>query len=232
MEGKDTEIRHNKRTRLLIADDHWVVVEGVKAALEEHREFEVVGTVCTGAEAVEAVQSLKPDIVILDISMPSLNGLEAAREIKKCNHEVKIIIFSMYSDKEYVLALFDTGISGYVLKDGSLSDLVLAAKSVRIGGTYLSPVVQQVIQSRLKSLEQQDKEPPTKLEEGMACLSAREKEVFPLLADGFSAKEIASRLGISPKTAESHKYNIMDKLNVTSVAQLTKIALSRNLIKL
>ncbi len=232
MDGENIDTEPTDKTRVLIADDHWVAVEGIRAALEGLKEFEVVGTASDGIEAIQAVKSLKPDIVILDISMPNLNGVEAACEIKKYSDNIRIIIFSMYSDKEYVLSLFRAGISGYVLKEETLSDLVMAVKSAGAGGTYFSQSIHKAIQSHMESLEVGDRESAQEGGDGMVRLSAREKEVFPLLADGLSAREISKRLGISPKTVESHKYNIMDKLNATSVAQLTKIALRKDLIKL
>jgi DNA-binding NarL/FixJ family response regulator len=170
--------------------------------------------------------------VVTDISMPNLNGIEATYDIKKSNEKIRIVIFSMYSDKEYVLSLFRAGISGYVLKEESVSDLILALKSVKGGGTYFSKVIQKSIRHHMEDLELGDRETAREVEDGLIRLSAREKEVFPLLADGLSAREISKRLGISPKTVESHKYNIMEKLNVTSVAALTKIALRKKLIKL
>jgi len=221
-----------EKTKVLIVDDHWVVVEGIKAALADLEEFQVVGTASDGLEAVQRVKTLKPDIVVMDISMPNLNGIEATYEIKKFNKDIRIAIFSMYPDREYVLSLFRAGISAYVLKEESLSDLILALKSVRGGGTYYSKSVQAVIQEHMQDIELGDRESAREAEDGLIRLSIREKEVFPLLADGLSAREISRRLGISPKTVESHKYNIMEKLNAASIADLTKIALKKNLIKL
>jgi RNA polymerase sigma factor (sigma-70 family) len=232
MEEKRKEPSQHRKTRILIADDHWVVVEGISAALQKHDEFEVVGTASDGLEAIKRVRSLKPDIVIMDISMPNLNGVEAACEIMKFNQEVRIVIFTMYMDKEYVLSLFRAGISGYVLKEETISDLILALKTMIWGGTYYSKSVQKIIQGHVEDLEKQGEVTAREVGNGLVHLSAREKEVFPLLADGLSAREISERLGISPKTVESHKYNIMEKLKVTSVTELTKIALRKNLIKL
>jgi DNA-binding NarL/FixJ family response regulator len=232
MAEKKKETSSGVKTRVLIVDDHWVVVNGIKAALEEHEEFEVAGTASDGLQAVKSVKSLKPDIVIMDISMPNLNGIGATYDIKKFNKNIRIVIFSMFSDKEYVLSLFRAGISGYILKEESVADLILALKSVRGGGTYYSKSIQKTIQEHMEDLELGHRKTAREIEDGLIRLSVREKEVFPLLADGLSAKEIAERLGISPKTAESHKYNIMEKLNATSVADLTKIALKKNLIKL
>lgn len=233
MEQKKTDTSDKDKTKILIVDDHWVVVEGIKGALENHEEFVVVGTAPDGLEAIERVKSLKPDVVILDISMPHLNGVEAALEIKRLDKKVRIVIFSMYSDKEYVLSLFKAGISAYVLKEEPLSNLVLAVKSAKTGGTYYSPAVHMAIREHMDNLEAGVGDAARRSEkDSLTCLSFREKEMFPLLADGLSVREIAKRLGISPKTVESHKYNIMDKLHVTSPIDLTKIALRKNLIKL
>jgi DNA-binding NarL/FixJ family response regulator len=220
------------KTKVLIVDDHWVVVEGINASLKEHGEFEVVGTASDGLEAIQKVKSLKPDIVIMDISMPNLNGIEAVNSIKKINKAIRIVIFSMYSDKEYVLSLFRGGVSGYVLKEEAISDLILALKSVRGGGTYYSQSVQKAIQEHMEDLESGDGKSARGVGNGILNLSVREKEVFPLLADGLTPREISKRLGISSKTVESHKYNIMEKLNAKSVSDLTKIALRKKLIKL
>ena len=232
MSKKKTSMPRNDKTRILIVDDHWVVVEGIKSALDNHGEFEVVGTASDGIEAIKAVKSLGPDIVVMDISMRNMNGIEATYEIKKLNSKIRIIIFSMYSDKEYILSLFTAGISGYVLKEETTSDLILALKSVKGGGTYFSRPVQETIQQRMKDLELGGGRAGLEMDDGLIRLSIREKELFPLLADGLSSREISKRLNISPKTVESHKYNIMDKLNAKSVSDLTKIALRKNLIKL
>ena len=229
---KKTKKSDDGKTRILIADDHSIVVEGIQSALIQHGEFEVVGTASDGLEAVKQVKSLKPDIVIMDISMPNLSGIDAAYDIKKVNKNIRIVIFTMYSDKEYVLSLFRAGISGYVLKEETITDLILALKSVKAGGTYFSKSFHEVIQQHMDELELGDRASAREVEDGIINLSAREKEVFPFLADGMNPRQIAKLLGISPKTVESHKYNIMEKLNVTSVTDLTKIALRKNLIKL
>jgi DNA-binding NarL/FixJ family response regulator len=232
MDQKKTEPSRGGKARVLIVDDHWVVMEGVKAALAEHPEFEVAGTASDGLEGIQKVKTLRPDMVIMDISMPNINGIEATYDIRKFDKHIRIIIFTMHSDKEYVLALYRAGISGYVLKEEPISDLILAMRSVKGGGNYFSEAVQQVIHEHMVSLETGDTKSAREVEDGLIRLSVREKEVFPLLADGLSAREISKRLGISPKTVESHKYNIMEKLEVDSITDLTKIALRKNLIKL
>lgn len=233
MEEKKTNQSNRDPKKVLIVDDHWVVVEGIKAALTDESDFLVVGTASDGKKALEQVRHLLPDIVILDISMPELNGVETAAQIRKLSEETRIVIFTMYSDREYVIPLFKSGISAYVLKEEALSDLILAVKSVSNHGTYFSPSVQRIIRDHMQELELGDGRTSARgVQNGLSKLSAREKEVFPLLADGLSPREIGKRLYISPKTVESHKYNIMDKLGVTSIANLTKIAIKKNLIDL
>jgi len=216
-----------EKTKILIADDHRVVIEGIKSALQEHPEFEVVGDAADGLQAVESARSLGPEIVIMDISMPNLNGIEATRQIKGLNPGIQIVIYTMYSDKEFVIDLFKAGISAYVLKDDPLSDLILALKAVKGGGTYFSTMAPTVLTRHMEEMEEK-----TTSKNSFDTLSQREREVFRLLAEGKSIKEIANQLFISPKTVESHKYNIMEKLQAASVVDLTKIAIRKNLIKL
>jgi two-component system nitrate/nitrite response regulator NarL len=213
-------------TKILIVDDHTVVLKGIKSALDGYPEFEVVGLAGNGEEAVEKVKALGPDIVIMDISMPGMDGGEAAREIRKLDKKVRIIVFTMYSDKEHVLTLFREGVAGYVLKDMPLDHLISAVKAVKGGGTYYCGPVQKIIRAHMAGLEEE-------FESGTAKdpLSQREREIFPLLADGMSVKEVAHKLCISTKTVESHKHNIMEKLGADSLAELTKIAIKKKLIE-
>jgi DNA-binding NarL/FixJ family response regulator len=213
-------------TNILIADDHRVVIEGIKSALQEHPEFEVVGEAVDGLEAVEFAKSLKPNIVIMDISMPNLSGIEATRQIKALNPGNQIVIYTMHSDKEFVIDLFKAGISAYVLKDDPLSDLILALKAVEGGGTYFSTMAPTILARHMEEMEEKSTN-----KNSFDTLSQREMEVFQLLAEGKRIKEIANQLFISPKTVESHKYNIMEKLQAASVIDLTKIAIRKNLIK-
>ena len=213
-------------TRILIVDDHWVVIEGLKVVLRNHPESKVVGEAFDGVQAVKQVTSLRPDIVIMDICMPHMNGIEATRQIKRLAPEIRIIVFTMYSDKEYVTELLKAGISGYVLKEIPLSGLILAMNAVRQGGTYFNTISTIL----LTHMQQLDKTRSDK--NSFERLSMREREVLKLLADGKSIKEIASKLCISPKTVESHKYNTMEKLDVRTIAGLTKIAVKKKLTQL
>ena len=216
-----------EKAKILIVDGHRVVIEGIKSSLQEHPEFEVVGEAIDGLQAVEFLKTLKPDIVIMDISMPNLNGIEATKQINQSNPETRIVIYTMYSDKELVIDLFKAGISAYVLKDDPLSDLILALNAVKGGGTYFSTMAPTILLRHMEELEEKSTE-----EDSFDTLSQREKEVFLLLAEGKSIKKIAGELFISPKTVESHKYNIMEKLQATSIVDLTKIAIRKNLIKI
>jgi two-component system response regulator NreC len=214
------------KTKILIADDHRVVIEGIKSVLQDQPEFKVVGEAVDGLEAVECSKSLEPNIIIMDISMPNLSGIEATKQIKELNSGIQIVIYTMHSDKQYVIELFKIGISAYVLKDDPLSDLILALKAVKGGGTYFSTMAPTVLLRHINAMEER-----TTSKNPFDSLSQREQEVFPLLAEGNSIKKIANQLFISPKTVESHKYHIMEKLQATSVIDLTKIAIRKNLIK-
>jgi len=203
-----------------------VVIEGIKVVLRNYPEFEVVGEALDGVQAVKQVTSLRPDIVIMDICMPHLSGIEATYQIKRLAPEIRIIIFTMYSDKEYVTELLKVGISGYVLKERCLSELIFAINAARQGGTYFNAI------SPILSIHMQELEKARSDKNGFERLSMREREVLKLLGDGKSTKEIATQLYISPKTVESHKYNIMEKLDVRTIAGLTKIAIKKKLTQL
>ncbi len=213
------------RVKILLVDDHRVVIEGVKSGLRDHPEFEVVGKAFDGLGAVKQVEELRPDIVIMDISLPGVNGIDATRQIKRFAPETQVIIFTMYSDREYVVDLFKAGISAYVLKEDSLSDLILAINAVKAGGTYFSTMASTAVLGHLKELDHGGRE-----EHVLDSLSPRECEVFALLADGKSVKEIAEQLCISSKTVESHKYNLMAKLDARCISDLTKLAIRKEMI--
>ncbi len=161
------------KTKILIVDDHSVVIQGIKSALQEHPEFEVVGEAMDGLQAVENAKSLGPEIVIMDISMPNLNGIDATRQIKGLNPEIQIVIYTMYSDKEFVIDLFKAGISAYVLKDDPLSDLILALKAVKGGGTYFSTMAPTVLLRHIGEMEAK-----TTSKNSFDSLSQRERKFF------------------------------------------------------
>lgn len=216
------------KTKVLIVDDHRIVQKGIASTLKEFPEFEVVGTATSGRDGIKLAESLKPNIVIMDISMPlDINGIEATLKIKKLFPDIQIVIFTMYSNKEYVIDLFKAGISAYVLKQDPISDLILALKAVKGGGTYFSTMAPTILVRHVEKLETGQK-----VKDGFENMSRREREVFIYLADGEPIKKIAAQLHISPKTVETHKYNIMQKLNVRTMCSLTKIGIKKNLIKL
>ncbi len=216
-----------KKTKILIADDHQVIMDGIKHALTDCPEFQVVGEAFDGHQAIEQAEALKPDIVIMDISMPGLNGIESTRQIKKSCPDIRIIVFTMHSNKEFVVDLFRAGISGYVLKTDPTSDLVLAIEAVKAGGTYFSTNTPTMLLRHMKELEEGKHD-----KDGFESLSKREREVFLLLAEGKSIRQIGDQLYISPKTVGSHKYNIMEKLDTRTMADLVKIAIRKNLVPL
>jgi DNA-binding NarL/FixJ family response regulator len=209
---------------ILIADDHQVVIGGIRSMLGELPEFEVVGEALNGREAVKLAKTLNPDIVIMDISMPGLNGIDATLQLKKRQPGIKVVVFTMYSDKEYIINLIRAGVSAYVRKEDPLSDLILALQAVKSGGTYFSTISPQTLLEHLKGTDQ------PAIQNGFEDLSLREREVLQLLAEGNTVKDIATKLELSPKTIESHKYSVMAKLGVHSIADLTKIAIKKKLI--
>jgi len=203
------------------------VREGIQAVLQKEPQFDIVGVAGDGLEAVEMIKSLKPDIVILDYAMPNLDGFGVTKEIRKQCKDTKIIIYSMFSDVELVVSLLKEGISGYVLKGQPISEMVMAVNAVAKGGIFYSEVIGRNLQEYLAEEKSGGKE-----DDVLENLSDREKEIFVLLADGLTVKEIADQLYISSKTVETHKYNIMDKLNVKSIAEFTKIAVKKKLIEI
>jgi DNA-binding NarL/FixJ family response regulator len=215
-------------SRVLLVDDHDVVIEGIKSALDNLEGFTVVGMAIDGRQAVAQAAFLRPDIVVMDISMPGTNGVEATRQIKERLPDTRIVIYTMFSDKEYVLELFRAGIDGYVLKQDPLSDLLLALDAVKAGGTYFSTEAPKVLSEHLRGAGRSGGRAEVNV---LDALSGRERQVFKLLADGRSVREIAEALFISPKTVESHKYHIMAKIDVETVTDMTKLAIREKLIE-
>jgi len=206
--------------RLLLADDHAMLRDGLRAILTDEG-FEVVAEASDGREAVKLCQSLGADVAILDISMPLLNGIDAAREILKSSPKTKIIILTMYTDDRYVLASLRAGIAGFVLKSKAASSLVQAIQAVCKGEVYLSSGVSKAVVDAYLAKDDTPADP----------LSVREREVLQLIAEGQNTKEIGSVLGISAKTAESHRTNIMQKLHIHEVAGLVRYAVREGLVQ-
>ncbi len=217
---------NNPKSTILLVDDHRVVIQGIRRALEKEEEFQVVGEALDGHQAVKKAGNLKPDIIIMDISMPRLDGIGATRKLRRMLPDTPIIIYTMHSDKAYVVSLFREGISVFVLKEDPLSELIMALKAVKGRGTYFSTKAPTILLRHMETLGQHAGE-----NEIDQILSRREMEVFLLLAEGKSSKDIAKTLFISPKTAESHRYHIMQKLEADSVVDLARLAIRKGLIK-
>lgn len=217
--------------KILLADDHKIIRDGLKTLLEKQPEMEVIGEAENGREAVRLAMKLKPDVVIMDVSMADLNGMEAARQIRKQYPGIKIIALSMHSDKRFVLGMLEAGASGYLLKDCAFEELSRAIRNVAANQTYLSPgVTDVVVQDYLlkSSREKTSKERSF----SDSILTDREREVLQLIAEGKSTKETAEILHVSVKTIETHRKQIMDKLDLHSIAELTKYALREGLTSL
>jgi DNA-binding NarL/FixJ family response regulator len=215
----------SEKRRIVIAEDHTILREGLRALLASGHEFDVVGDAEDGLEAVKQVQRLRPDVVIMDLSMPKINGVEAIKEIKRVVPDTKIVVLTVHKNEEYVLASFQAGSDGYVLKYASHDELVSAIRTVLKGEPYLSPAVSAVV---LKAYVGGQKGP----DNPMPChaLTAREKEVLKLIAEGYKNKQIADLLGISIKTVERHRSNLMKKLDLHSGSALTAFALQKGFI--
>lgn len=209
--------------KILIADDHTIVRQGMRKLLEGYSDIEIVGESQDGDETVEAAERLAPEIVIMDISMPGLSGLEATRQIRKKYPAVKILILTMHAEKEYIFQILQSGASGYLLKGSPVEELVTAIRAVDRGESYLSPPVSKSIiehyitRSGIKTQTVVRSQP----------LTTREREVLRLIAEGHTSKSIATRLSLSSKTIETHRSHIMQKLNIHNAAGLIRYAIQK-----
>jgi DNA-binding NarL/FixJ family response regulator len=208
--------------RVLLADDHLLIAEGIQKLLEP--EFEFVGIVADGRSLVTAVAKLQPDIAVVDISLPLLNGLDASKHIKKANPNVKIIVLTMHSEPTFVTQAFHVGVSGYVLKQSVGSELIQAIHEVLKGNTFISPMVTESLVDQVANLK--GSAGPREADTFPQSLSTRQREVLQLVAEGKATKEIAWILDVSVKTVEFHKTRIMKELHLRSAAELTKYAIS------
>jgi two-component system nitrate/nitrite response regulator NarL len=216
----------DEKIKILLVDDHPVVREGVRSSLVTQQHFCIVGEASNGEEAIERSRELQPDVVLMDISMPHMSGLESVKRLTKLMPEVNILVLTMYDNKEYILQIARSGARGYILKDVHPSELIKAIECVYAGEMYFSPAVNQVL---LSNFLKDDEEP--KDADGPR-LSHREREVLSLIADGQSNKTIASQLFVSVRTIETHRERIMRKLNIHTAAGLTKYAIAKGIIKL
>lgn len=210
--------------RILLADDHAILRDSLSQALQEEQDLEIVGQAGDGRAAVEKARELRPDIVVMDINMPHLNGIEATREIRQQAPGVRVIALSMHSAKPCVKEIFRAGASGYVHKNCGFDELMRAVRAVAEGKTYVSPSISQIVVEELGRPE--DESDATT---AFSLLTPREREILQLLAEGGTVKQIAQQLHVSHKTVEAHRLRIMNKLNVETVAQLTKYAIQEGL---
>jgi DNA-binding NarL/FixJ family response regulator len=213
-------------TRVLLVDDHAMIRQGLCSLLEKQSDIEVVGSVENGRKAVDIARELAPDLVIMDISMPNLNGIDATRKIIGEMGDVKVIALSIHSSQHFVAEMLKAGASGYILKECLFDELVEAIKTVLNGGTYLSPKITGVV------IDDYVKRLSTQYQPEGPVLTEREREVLQFLSEGKSTKQIAAQLHVSAKTIESNRRNIMDKLGINSVAELTKYAVREGLTPL
>lgn len=209
-----------RKTRVLLADDHQIVLEGLRNLLEQ--DFELVGMVMDGKALVNKALKLLPDVIVVDISMPLLNGIEAVRQIRSTDERIKVVFLTMHPDVTYAAMAFDAGASGYVLKNSATRELITAINEAMRGRTYVTPRIAGELMQTYKKSRPGDKQFERKL-------THRQEEILQLLAEGHSAKEIANMLSISPRTVETHKYNIMQELNLKTTADLIKFAIKHGL---
>jgi DNA-binding NarL/FixJ family response regulator len=203
------------RPRVLIADDHKIVLEGLTKIL--HADFDVAGTVEDGRELVAAAEKLRPDVIVVDISMPMLNGIEAVRQIKKAHEAIKVVFLTMHLEAAYAVSAFEAGASGYVLKHSAPDELATAIHEALEGRTYVTPLI-------AGKLQQANEKGGHRQTDGAPSLTSRQREVLQLLAEGYSVKEIGTILHISLKTVEYHKYKMMEDLGIKSLAELVRYA--------
>ena len=211
------------RVRVLVADDHTIVRQGLVNLLAESGEVEVVAEASDGLEAVEKAQATHPDVAILDLSMPRLTGLEAVRRIRETVPQTRVLMLTVHEEEEYVLPLIRAGASGYLVKDSAVGELLAAVRALHAGQGYFGP-------QAARALAEQYRHPERAADDPYGALSPREREVFHLVVEGKTTKEIARALGISVKTADNHRYRLMEKLGVHNTAELVRYAARRGLL--
>ncbi len=213
------------KTKVVLAEDHTILREGLKSLLSTNQDFEVIGEAGDGREAIQSVEKLKPDLILIDLSMPRMNGMEAIREIRRLSKEVRIVVLTVHKSEEYILATFKAGADGYVLKDATHEELLMALRSVLKGKPYISPEIsEKVLEGYLEGRK------TLKSKTSWETLTFREREILKLIAEGYKNKEIAEELCISAKTVEKHRSNLMEKLNLHSAQALTAFAIEHGLV--
>jgi two-component system response regulator NreC len=216
----------NKRTTIVLADDHQVVRHGLRVLLEAEPEFNVIGEASDGIEAADMIERLHPDAVVLDLMMPGMNGLEVARQASQRSPNTNVIILSMYTNEAYVLEALRAGAKAYVLKSATSDELIRAIRQAASGGRYLSPPLSE------RAIEAYSRRAEGTAMDPYETLTAREREVLQLAAEGCTNAEIAARLSISPRTAETHRTNLMRKLGLHSQTDLIRFAIRRGVLPL
>jgi len=213
------------KTRVLLADDHTLIRAGLRMVVEAQPDFTVVGEAEDGRSAVELATKLKPDVVVMDIGMPNLNGIEAARQIRDESPDTQVVMLSMHSDEGYVLRALKAGAKGYLLKDSAEADLARAIRAAVAGKAFFSPAVGKVLlEDYMRKLQR------TGAEDSYELLSAREREILQLVAEGKSSKEIANLLNLSVYTVETHRAKVMQKLNLRGIPELILYAVRKGII--
>lgn len=215
-----------QKIRILLADDHTILRAGLRMMLNAQPDMEIVGEAQDGRQAIAETQRLQPDIILMDITMPDMNGIEATRQIKRLHPETKVLMLTMHENEEYVFQALRAGAAGYMLKEAADTDLISALRVIQSGQFYLSPMAQSVMVGdylqRVRTGEEKD---------SYSSLTEREREILKLVAEGYTNNQIAERLVISPKTVDTHRTHVMDKLNLHSRAELVKYAMRRGLLE-
>jgi two-component system, NarL family, response regulator NreC len=213
------------KIRILVADDHDIVRAGLKSLLERQEDIEIVGEAADGREVVRLAEQLNPSIIVTDIAMPQLNGIDAAAQILRHDPDIKIIILSMYADEEFLVRALTAGVKGYLLKDAVQADLLRAVRAVATGRSFFSPAIAQTLaEDYVRQLQRKG------LEDSYELLTEREREILQLLAEGKSNKEVATVLNISPYTIETHRMHLMQKLNLHNTAEIVLYAVRKKIV--
>jgi len=214
------------RIRVLLAEDHTIVRKGLRSLLEDKADIEVIGEAQNGREALLKTERLQPDVVLIDIAMPILNGIEATRQIKRRFPEINVLGLTMHAANEYVYQLLHAGASGYVVKQAAPTELLAAIRAVYAGGSFLSPSISKtVVQEYIRHAE------VTAVQDRYDRLTSREREILQLIAEGRTTREIGEMLNISPKTVETHRSHLMEKLDIHNTAGLTQYAIRKGVIQ-
>ena len=215
------------KTRVLLADDHTIVRQGLRALLDSQDNIEVVGEAEDGRQAIDNAKQLVPDIVVIDITMPNLNGIEATRQIKKLNPEIKVLVLTVHINEEYIYQVLQAGASGYLLKESAVSDLISAINAVKKGDIFLSPSISKmIVKDYVKHGEGASGD-----FDSINLLTGREREILQLIAEGRTNKQVAHLLELSVKTVDVHRSHIMEKLHIHDITGLVKYSIKKGLIK-